>query len=959
MNKTFHSVWNASKQAWVAAAETVSAKGKPTSGVKVAAVISALFGGLLTLSAHAQNAPPANTLPTGAQVKAGQASISTTGANMVVQQSSSRAAINWQSFNVGSNAQVQFQQPDANSVTLNRVMSADPSQIFGRISANGQIVLTNPAGVYFAPSARVDVGALIATTHDISDTDFMAGKSRFERNASTGSVVNEGELKAALGGYIALLAPEVRNQGAIIAQMGTVAMASGEAVDLKFDSNNRLTSLRVDPSQIAALVDNRHAVQAPGGLVIISAQSMDRLVGGVVKNSGRIEATGIQSDGGRIVLSGSHKVSNSASLDVSSATAQGGSISLQSADIELNDGTRIDATGATGGGTVLVGGNWQGSADPLLTTTEQPTQAATTVTMASGATIDASATQQGPGGTVVLWSDVGNPASSTNAHGYIHASGGAAGGDGGQVETSGHTLNTDGIAVHAASNGGKNGLWLLDPAYTTIDAAAVTDFLTSLNAGTDVVNDASSISWTSGVNLLKNAGNDATLTLRAGVDLAIGDTISIESTSGALNLVLWSGYASSGSRGVTSIGSATITTNGGHVWVGGGASNETTTNWNGLTVGAGHATAFNAKTIGLKLNGTSINTNGGDIFLKGRSANAAGYGTQANNTTLDSGSGNVTLEAGSGTNIGISLEGSSTISGTGDLKFEVFNAYSTITKPIKTNGTLALNRGAGNVTFIADNFSASTFNLTTTGDLTVKPYLASFSSAFSLSSISLGGIPSSLTIGKPGNTAAITVDAATSVAGPISIYGGNITVSNNITETSATPSTLTLKATGNITLSASSNISSSNNKLNVVFWSDSDANGQGYIGLNLNSSVKTNGGDIVMGGGSEASGLPGGYAAGEGLLSGTTYYGLGLNTTTLDTTINNALDATAGNITLRGSGTYNSTTTGDISHGISLYSSQLYGNNLTLDGKTTSTSTTGLVTYGISSNGAQLPAIRN
>ena len=74
---------------------------------------------------------------------------------MVVQQGTDRAAINWQTFNVGKDAQVQFQQPNAASVTLNRVMSSDPSQIFGRISANGQVILTNPAGVYFGPSARV------------------------------------------------------------------------------------------------------------------------------------------------------------------------------------------------------------------------------------------------------------------------------------------------------------------------------------------------------------------------------------------------------------------------------------------------------------------------------------------------------------------------------------------------------------------------------------------------------------------------------------------------------------------------------------------------------------------------------------------------------------------------------------------------------------------------------------
>ena len=331
MNKSFHSIWNASKQTYVAAAETVSAKGKPSAGAKVVSAIAAVLGGLLAQSAYAQTAPPPNTLPKGGQVSAGQAQINTSGANMVILQGSDRAASNWQTFNVGKDAKVQFQQPSANSVTLNRVMSSDPSQIFGRISANGQVILTNPAGVYFGKDARLDVGGLVATTHSMSNADFLAGKNRFERNGSTASVVNEGEIKSALGGYIALLAPEVRNQGAIIAQIGTVALAAGDAIDLKFDSNNRLTSIRVEPSQIQSLVENRHAVQAPGGLIILSAQSMDRLVGGVVKNSGTVEATGLQQQGGRIVLSGSTRVQNAGTLDASSAEASGtgGSISLQ------------------------------------------------------------------------------------------------------------------------------------------------------------------------------------------------------------------------------------------------------------------------------------------------------------------------------------------------------------------------------------------------------------------------------------------------------------------------------------------------------------------------------------------------------------------------------------------------------------------------------------------------------
>ena len=158
MNKTFRSLWNAGKQAYVAAAETVTGSGRPGTAAPaargLAAALAVVIGGLLAPVAQAQTAPAQPTaavsaaaLPSGGQVSAGQASISRNGANLLVQQDSARAAINWQSFNVGAGAQVRFQQPDASSVTLNRVLGSDPSQIFGRITANGQVILSNPAGV--------------------------------------------------------------------------------------------------------------------------------------------------------------------------------------------------------------------------------------------------------------------------------------------------------------------------------------------------------------------------------------------------------------------------------------------------------------------------------------------------------------------------------------------------------------------------------------------------------------------------------------------------------------------------------------------------------------------------------------------------------------------------------------------------------------------------------------------
>ena len=113
----------------------------------------------------------------------------------------------------------------------------------------------------------------------------MAGNITFTRNGATGSVVNEGQLGAGIGGYVALLAPQVRNSGVIVAHLGTVALASGESITLKFDDNH-LAGITVKPSAIAALVENKGAVIAPGGLIILSAQAADHLLGGVVQNSG-------------------------------------------------------------------------------------------------------------------------------------------------------------------------------------------------------------------------------------------------------------------------------------------------------------------------------------------------------------------------------------------------------------------------------------------------------------------------------------------------------------------------------------------------------------------------------------------------------------------------------------------------------------------------------------------------
>ncbi|GAA4355713.1 hypothetical protein GCM10023165_48140 [Variovorax defluvii] len=237
---------------------------------RLAFALVTVLGLCAATSAAAELSPPAaNALPTGGQVAAGSASLSTSGSTMTVGQASQRAIINWSSFDVGSAAAVNFVQPNAAAVALNRVTGGSASQIFGRLSANGQVYLVNPSGVLFGRSAQVDAGGLVASTLGISDADFLAGRDRFTQGAGEGaSVVNQGRISVAPGGRIALLGTRVSNQGQLLAPGGDVALAAGRQVTLAAGADGHL-QLGVDAGELATLVSN-------GGLVRVTLARAER-----------------------------------------------------------------------------------------------------------------------------------------------------------------------------------------------------------------------------------------------------------------------------------------------------------------------------------------------------------------------------------------------------------------------------------------------------------------------------------------------------------------------------------------------------------------------------------------------------------------------------------------------------------------------------------------------------------
>ncbi|GAB1394402.1 GLUG motif-containing protein [Rhodocyclaceae bacterium] len=311
----------------------------------LAAAVAALFAAPLLA------APAPDALPTGGQVVAGQASIAQSGAAMTITQGSDRAILHWQGFDIGAQASVQFVQPSSSAVALNRVLAGEASQIYGTLSANGIVYLVNPNGVVFGAGSRVDVGGLVASALDIADDDFLAGRDVFQRNGALGKIINRGEITAAEGGLIALLAPEAINEGVIAARLGNVVLAAGERITLEAGAGGHL-HVAVDPATVSALVENRHLVQADGGQVVMSAQAADTLLSAVVANSGTVQARTLENRAGRILLladMAQGEVRHDGLLDASApVSGDGGFIETSAAKVGRGETARVTTLAANG-----------------------------------------------------------------------------------------------------------------------------------------------------------------------------------------------------------------------------------------------------------------------------------------------------------------------------------------------------------------------------------------------------------------------------------------------------------------------------------------------------------------------------------------------------------------------------------------------------------------------------------
>jgi filamentous hemagglutinin family protein len=259
-------------------------------GGKISLVVSALVGSV-TLSFAA---------PSGGTVTTGSATITQNGSITNIDQSTNKASINWQSFNIGSNETVNFNQPSSSSITLNRVVGATSSLIQGAMNANGQVFLVNPNGVLFANGSQVNVAGLVATTKNITDEDFQNGNYNFDGD-STASILNQGTINAT-NGYVALLGKTVSNEGTITATLGNVQLAGGKRFSLQIDGNS-LVNLTIDEAQLNSLVENKGAIIADGGKVHLTTQAVNDILDGMVNNTGVIEANSLSTnENGEVIL---------------------------------------------------------------------------------------------------------------------------------------------------------------------------------------------------------------------------------------------------------------------------------------------------------------------------------------------------------------------------------------------------------------------------------------------------------------------------------------------------------------------------------------------------------------------------------------------------------------------------------------------------------------------------------
>ena len=500
-------------------------------------------------------------LPEEGKIVSGSGTINDDGVgNLTVNQTSDKIAIDWQSFSIGNNESVVFMQPNVNASALNNVIGSLTSVIQGSLTANGQVILSNPNGIHIDPGANIDVGSLIASTLNISTQDFINNLYKFAQNPDQpfGFILNEGTIRAS--DFVAMISPGIENKGVVIANLGTAGAVAGEEVTVDFIGDELInfsiskavvgTVLDHDGNPISDQINNSGSIQANGGQVILSAASTSEIIKNVINNDGVIEANTVVKKAGKILLLGGDQgiVRVSGTLDASGDGfgEKGGTAHVLGEKVALGKGSLVDVSGDTGGGEALIGGDYQGS-NPMILNAER-------TYIDQEAAINASANTLGDGGKIIAWGNDVN-----RFYGSIRATGGSNGGDGGFAEVSGKNFLDFQGTTDLSSRYGEIGTLLLDPtnvevvntgrtAVTNVDEFGDSGDTVKVNAND--LDDASAnitIQANNNITVSQEIGlgtSGATLTLTAKNNIVINDDIT--TTNGAITFTAGNDFISTG-----------------------------------------------------------------------------------------------------------------------------------------------------------------------------------------------------------------------------------------------------------------------------------------------------------------------------------------------------------------------------------------------------------------------------
>ena len=583
---------------------------------------------VISIAVNASAESISTALPQGHRINSGAGTFSATGSILKIEQATPVLDTNWSSFDIGSQSSVSIVQPTSNSTFIARVQSGQVSEVNGAISANGRVVLTNPNGIIFGSASRVDVGGLVAAAGQLRSYD--PAEERFSFDQLNGTITQDGVIA---GDFVALVGGSIKQKGTIKTRAGDAALAAGDSVLMNLGPNGVL-SVEVSAEEALGTIEQSGEIVA-GGAAVIKADAAQKLlfeaVNGksetkLVMRNGKLELVEISG----IIAAKSIGIDagDQGSVEVNShLTAtdgdKGGQIDVLGGSVVVSSAATLDVSGQSGGGIINVGGSWQNS---------DPTVRQSIVTyVEAGASLIADAKRQGDGGSIVVWSDVNNELSETSANGHFSAASLVGPGNGGRIETSGFSLNTERATGTAAAANGQPGMWLFDPYNITVSSTSTTNWDAGtgstgspsnisvetikglLESGTSVIihttgdgngSEKGNIAWNA--DLLANLQNEVSLKLQAHGDISINNKIEATGDA-ALNVTLNTNLG--GAADSNLVVNDYILTNGGDILIGGGSAGDAS----GFVTGNGVAVSINE----------SIRSYGGDIVIRGKSTSAS------------------------------------------------------------------------------------------------------------------------------------------------------------------------------------------------------------------------------------------------------------------------------------------------------------------------------------------------